>query len=187
MYVSKKVIISCFQLSLLVTLAAAHAQQVAYPLAATAPLVYAANYGYATYGLDTANPPNNPFEFRTALDVFRPNTLPVYSAPQPYFGLGFNTYYRPSNSFALPTAGYFGGFRHAFAAPAPAPAPLAVAAPAAVASPAAVTTTVAQPAAVAAAIPAAPTEVVAVPEVKVKQLVNEESTKVYKSSFSKGR
>ena len=153
-----------FQLSLLLVAAAANAQ-VAYPLAAasTAPLVYAANFGYASYGIESGKPPNNPFEFRSALDVFRPSVNPVaYSGSLPYATyspapvLGYPTpsyyygsSYLPTNSFV---PNYFGGFRAAFASPVTVTAPVAPATP--VEAPAAVeVSTAVEP--VAAAIPAA--------------------------------
>ena len=70
-----------FQLSLL-TLAAATSAQLTYP-ASTAPLVYAAGFGYNAFGLQRNDgaPPNNPFILRTAADVFTPEAVPVAVAP----------------------------------------------------------------------------------------------------------
>ena len=71
------------QLSL-VTLAAATSAQLTFPWSpAGSNLVYASGFGYNTYGLNTYGlrnegaPPNNPFEPRTAADVFRPEAVPT--------------------------------------------------------------------------------------------------------------
>ena len=70
-----------FQLSLLTLAAATSAAQLTYP-ASTAPLVYAAGFGYNAFGLrNDGAPPNNPFILRTAADVFTPEAVPVAAAP----------------------------------------------------------------------------------------------------------
>ena len=73
---------SPLQLSLLTVAVAATSAQLSYPYGLPGSpnngLVYAAGYGYSNYGLrNEGAPPNNPFVFRTAADVFTPEAVPA--------------------------------------------------------------------------------------------------------------
>ena len=77
------VLVLIFQLSLLTVAVAATSAQLSYPYGLPGSpnnngLVYAAGYGYSNYGLrNEGAPPNNPFVFRTAADVFTPEAVPA--------------------------------------------------------------------------------------------------------------
>ena len=72
-----------FQLSLITLAAATSAQLISpwSPAIAGNGLVYASGFGYSNYGLNGLRnegaPPNNPFIFRTAADVFTPEAVPA--------------------------------------------------------------------------------------------------------------
>jgi len=114
-------------LSLLTVAVAATSAQLSYPYGLPGSpnnngLVYAAGYGYSNYGLrNEGAPPNNPFVFRTAADVFTPEAVPaavgtVYNAAAPY------TPYIPANSFAYNAYPFnygFGGYYGNYAGYAP--------------------------------------------------------------------
>lgn len=78
----------------------------------TYPLTYAAAFGYSNYGLrNDGAPPNNPFQPRTAFDVFRPEVPAVPAvanvyAAAPYFHGNSYLY----NSFPFNYGGYLGGY-----------------------------------------------------------------------------
>jgi len=99
----------------LVTLAVATSAQLTFPWSASNNLVYASGFGYSNYGLrNDGAPPNNPFEFRTAADVFRPSAVPVVGnvyAAAPYIpanSFAYNSF--PYNSLPFNYGGYYGNY-----------------------------------------------------------------------------